>query len=123
MSEPLVIIGNGMATAKGPGSNGVAFYVPEIRTGGSDQASGARRQIRQGALRAQERSPDYRVVAAWSTFLLLIGVGAFVVGMAVHNEATAKPPAPRPESIYYCATGAELPAFEPCKQEKDQRDI
>jgi hypothetical protein len=58
-------------------------------------------------MRAQERAPDYRVVAAWSAFLLLIGAGAFVVGMAIHNEATAKSPAPRPEPIYYCATGAK----------------
>jgi hypothetical protein len=70
-------------------------------------------------VRPQERAPNYRVVAAWSAFLLLIGAGAFVVGMAIHNEAHAKPPAP----IYYCATGAELPAFEPCRDRKDQRDI
>jgi hypothetical protein len=43
--------------------------------------------------------------------------------MAIHNEATAKPPAPRPEPIYYCATGAEMLAFEPCRDRKDQRDI
>jgi hypothetical protein len=74
-------------------------------------------------VRAQERAPDYRVVAAWSAFLLFIGAGAFVLGMAIHTEATAKPPAPPPEPIYYCATGAELPAFEPCRERKDQRDI
>jgi hypothetical protein len=85
--------------------------------------SGAGRQVRQGAMRAQERATDYRVVAAWSGFLLFIGAGAFVVGMAIHNEATAKPHAPAPEPIYYCATGAELPAFEPCRDRKDQRDI
>jgi hypothetical protein len=62
-------------------------------------------------------------VLAWSAFLLFIGAGAFVLGMAIHNEATAKPPAPRPEPIYYCATGAELPAFEPCKEMKGLRDI
>ena len=39
----------------------------------------------------QERSPYYRVVAAWSGFLLFIGAGAFVLGMAIHNEATAAP--------------------------------
>jgi hypothetical protein len=55
--------------------------------------------------------------------LLVIGAVAFGVGMAIHNEATAKPPEPTPESIYYCATGAELPAFEPCRDRKDQRDI
>jgi hypothetical protein len=107
----------------GARSNGVAFYVPEIRTGGSGQASGARGQVRQDAMRSQERAPNYTVVAAWSGFLLFIGAGAFVLGMAVHNEATAKPPAPTPEPIYYCATGAELPAFEPCRDRKDQRDI
>jgi len=53
----------------------------------------------------------------------LIGAGAFVVGMAIHNEATAKSPAPRPEPIYYCATGQEFPAFEPCKDMKGQRGI
>jgi hypothetical protein len=74
-------------------------------------------------METQDRSPDYRAVAAWSAFLLFIGAGAFVVGMAIHNEATAKSPAPPPEPIYYCATGAELPAFEPCKEMKGQRDI
>jgi hypothetical protein len=57
-------------------------------------------------MRAQERAPNYPVIAAWSAFLLFIGAGAFVVGMAIHNEATAKPLAPRPASIYYCATGS-----------------
>ena len=52
--------------------------------------------IRQGGVRPQERAPDYRVVAAWSAFLIFIGAGAFVIGLAIHNEATAKPPAPRP---------------------------
>ena len=74
-------------------------------------------------MRAQERAPDYRVVAAWSAFLLFIGAGACVVGMAIHNEATAKSPAPRPEPIYYCATGVEIPLYELCKERKDQRDI
>jgi hypothetical protein len=72
-------------------------------------------------MRPQERATNYPVVAAWSAFLL--GAGAFVIGMAIHNEATAKSPAPRPEPIYYCATGAEMPAFEPCKEMKGQRDI
>jgi hypothetical protein len=43
--------------------------------------------------------------------------------MAIHSEATAKPPAPRPEPIYYCATGEEMPLYEPCRDRKDQRDI
>jgi hypothetical protein len=55
--------------------------------------------------------------------MLFIGAGAFVLGMAVHNEAHAKQQTPRPEPIYYCATGAEFPAFEPCKDRKDRRDI
>ena len=74
-------------------------------------------------MRAQERAPNYPVVLAWSAFLFFVGAGAFVVGMAIHNEATAKSPAPPPEPIYYCAAGAELPAFEPCKEMKGQRDI
>jgi hypothetical protein len=69
------------------------------------------------------RAPDYRVVAAWSGFLFFIGAGAFVLGMAIHNEATAKPPTPRPEPIYYCATGEEIPLYEPCKERKDERNI
>jgi hypothetical protein len=52
-------------------------------------------------MRPQERAPNYPVVAAWSGFLLFIGAGAFVLGMAIHNEATAKLPAPRPEPISY----------------------
>jgi len=43
--------------------------------------------------------------------------------LTIHNEATAKPPAPRPEPIYYCATGEEIPLYEPSKDRKDQRDI
>jgi len=53
------------------------------------------------------------MVAAWSGFLLFVGAGAWCVGMAIHNEATAKLPAPQPEPIYYCATGEEMPAFLP----------
>ena len=82
-----------------------------------------RSNARLGANMTQERSPDYRVVAAWSAFLIFIGAGAFAVGMAIHNEAHAKPPAPRPEPIYYCATGEEIPLYEPCRDRKDQRDI
>jgi hypothetical protein len=62
---------------------------PNIRAG---------RQVRQGAKLGQKRAPDYPVIFAWSCFLLFIGVGAFVVGMAIHNEATAKPPAPHPRA-------------------------
>jgi hypothetical protein len=106
-----------------PRSNGVAFDVPPIRDGGSRQTSSARGQVRQGGARPQKRAPDYPVVAAWSGFLLFIGAGAFALGMAIHNEATAKSPAPAPEPIYYCATGVETPPFEPCKERKGQKDI
>jgi len=54
--------------------------------------------------------------------MLLIGAGAWVVGMAIHNEALAAQVRP-PEPIYYRATGVEMPAFEPCKEMKGQRDI
>jgi hypothetical protein len=74
-------------------------------------------------VRQQERATDYQLVAAWSGFLALIGAGAFALGMAIHNEATAQQPAPRPEPIYYCATGAEFPAFEPCKEMKGRSDV
>jgi hypothetical protein len=74
-------------------------------------------------VRPQERAPDYRVVAAWSDFLLVIGAGAFALGMAIHNEALAKQQTPRPEPIYYRATGEEMPLYEPCKERKNQRDI
>lgn len=70
-----------------------------------------------------ERAPDYRAVAAWSAFMAFMGAGFFVVGMAIHTEAHANRPAPRPEPIYYCATGEEIPLYEPCKERKDQRDI
>ena len=60
---------------------------------------------------------------AWSGFLLFIGPGAFALGMAIHNEAIADQHTPRPEPIYYCATGAEMLAFEPCKEMKSLRDI
>jgi hypothetical protein len=74
-------------------------------------------------VRPQERAPDYRVVAAWSGFLLFIGAGAFAVGMAIHNETLAAQRPRQPEPIYYCATGEEIPLYEPCKDRKDQRDI
>jgi hypothetical protein len=74
-------------------------------------------------VRPQERAPNCQLVAAWPGFLLFIGAGAFVIGIAIHNEATAKQPAPRLEPIYYCATGEEMPLYEPCKDRKDQRDI
>ena len=60
---------------------------------------------------------------AWAGFLLFIGVGAFALGMAIHNEALAKQHAPRSAPIYYCATGVEMPLYEPCKEMKGHRDI
>jgi hypothetical protein len=71
----------------------------------------------------QERAANYRVVAAWSGFLVLIGAAAFALGMAIHSETLAQQRPPRPEPIYYCATGVEFPAFEPCKEMKSTRDI
>ena len=53
--------------------------------------------------------------------MLFIGAGAFAI--AFHNEAIAQHKPPTPEPIYYCATGGELPAFEPCKDRKDERNI
>jgi hypothetical protein len=55
--------------------------------------------------------------------MLFIGPGAFAIGMGIHNQLLAAQQAQRPEPIYYCATGVEFPAFEPCKDKKDQRDI
>ena len=74
-------------------------------------------------MRSQERAADYPVILEWSGFLLFIGAGAFALGMAIHNEAIAQQHTPRPETIYYCATGVEMPAFEPCKEMKSQTDI
>jgi hypothetical protein len=76
-----------------------------------------------GGVPPQEPAPDYRVVAARSAFLLFIGAGAFVIGMAIHNESFAQQRSPRPEPVYYCATGEEIPLYEPRKDRKDQRDI
>jgi hypothetical protein len=107
----------------GPRSVGVALYVPPIRHGRGRQASGAGRQVRQGGVRPQKRAPDYQLIAAWSGFLLFIGAGAFAPGMAIHNETLAAQHPPHPEPVYYCATGVEMPLFEPCKEMKGQRDI
>jgi hypothetical protein len=45
--------------------------------------------------------------------------------MAIHNEATPnqRVPQARESSIYYCATGDEMPAFEPFNEMKGTRDI
>jgi hypothetical protein len=74
-------------------------------------------------MRPQKRSPDYRVVAAWGALMIFIGAGAWVIGMAIHNQAVAQQRPPLPEPIYYCATGVEMPAFEPCKEMKSLSDI
>jgi hypothetical protein len=62
-------------------------------------------------------------VTAWSGVLLFIGAGAFAVGMAIHNETLSAQTPPHPEPIYYCATGEEMPLYEPCKDRKHQGDI
>ena len=74
-------------------------------------------------MRPQERAPNYQLVAAWAAFLLFIGAGAFVIGMGIHNETLAAQRPPLPEPIYYCATGEEIPLYEPCRDRKNQRDI
>jgi hypothetical protein len=89
----------------------------------SRQTSGAGRQVRQGGVRPQERAPHYRVVAAWAALMIFMGAGAFAVGMAIHNETLAAQRPPQPEPIYYCATGEEMPEFEPCKEMKVERNI
>jgi hypothetical protein len=44
--------------------------------------------------------------------------------MALHNQALAAQEHERHmDPIYYCATGAELPMYEPCKDRKDERNI
>jgi hypothetical protein len=115
---------DGLQTHRGVSrSIGAASYVPDLRHGRGRQTSGAGRQVRQGGVRPQKRAPDYPVVAAWAGFLLSIGAGAFALGMAIHNEALAKQQTPRPEPIYYCATGVEMPLYQPCKEMKAERDI
>ena len=106
-------------------SNGVAFHVFDMQHGRGGQAYSARGQVRQGGVRPQEDAPNYRVVAAWAGFMLFIGAGAFAIGMAIHNEAHANHlvPQARESSIYYCATGEEMPLYEPCRDRKEQRDI
>ena len=106
-------------------SNGVAFHVFDIPHGRGGQAYSARWQVRQGGVRPQEDAPNYRVVAAWAGFMLFVGAGAFAIGMAIHNEAHANHlvPQARESSIYYCATGEEMPLYEPCRDRKEQRDI
>jgi hypothetical protein len=43
--------------------------------------------------------------------------------MAIHNETLAAQRPPHPEPIYCCATGDEIPLYEPRKDRKDQRNI
>jgi hypothetical protein len=117
---------NGLQTDRGVSRPvGVTFYVPYIRHGRGGQTSGACGQVPQGGVRPQERAPDHRLVAAWAGFMLFIGASAFVLGMAIYNEALANHRVPQAgeNSIYYCATGDEMPLFEPCKETKGQRNI
>jgi hypothetical protein len=51
----------------------------------------------------------------------LANVGKSEVRFRGHGAGRSAPP--HPEPIYYCATGAEMPAFEPRKEMKGQRDI
>jgi hypothetical protein len=99
------------------------FHLPDVWHAGSDQASGPRRQVRRGGVRLQERAADYRVALAWLGLMLFIGAGAFAIGMTIHSEAIAQQQALRPGPIYYCATGVEMPMYEPCKEMKDQKEI
>jgi len=48
---------------------------------------------------------------------------AAAVASAASLERRRSALAPRPERIYYCATGVEMPLYEPCNDRKDQRDI
>jgi hypothetical protein len=68
------------------------------------------------------KAPANYSAALWGGFLVLIGAAAWILGMAIHN-ARAALLTPRPEPIYYCAMGVEMPEFEPCKEMEDQRDI
>ena len=66
----------------------------------------------------------YRLAAAWGALMPLIGAGFWVFGTALHNEALAAQQHKRyMDPIYYGATGVEFPAFDACKEMKDQRDI
>jgi hypothetical protein len=55
--------------------------------------------------------------------MLLIGAGAFALGMGLHNERLAAQEHKRREPIYYCATGMEMPLYAPCKEIKAERNI
>jgi hypothetical protein len=81
---------------------GVTFHVPPIRHRRGRQTPGAGRQVRQGGMRPEKRAPNYRLVAAWAALLIVVGAGAWCIGMAIHNnEALAQHHAPRPEATYY----------------------
>ena len=62
--------------AEAPDQTELPFMCLQYGHGRGRQAAGAGRRVRQGGVRAQERAPDYRVVAAWSGFVLFIGAGA-----------------------------------------------
>ena len=42
-----------------------------------------------------------------------------IIYVAIHPEALAAQRPPQPEPIYYCATGTEMPLYEPCKDRKE----
>jgi hypothetical protein len=44
-------------------------------------------------------------------------------GGGIHSQLLAAQKVQRPEPIYYCAAGEQIPLYEPCKDRKDQRDI
>jgi hypothetical protein len=68
---------------------------------------------------------NYPAAVALTSIVLLIGAIAWGFGMESHgSRAAARPAAPRPAPIYYCATpGDEMPPFKPCKEVQGQRDI
>jgi hypothetical protein len=109
--------------AESPDQTELPFVCLQYGMGRGRQTPGARGQVPQGGVRPQERAPNYQLVAAWSAFLIFLRAGAFVIGMAIHNETLAAQRPPHAEPIYYCATGEEMPLYEPCKDRKDQRDI
>jgi hypothetical protein len=116
---------DGLQTAsEGSRSVGTAVHVPYMRHRRSGRTRCARTQVGEDGARPQERLPNYRVALVRGSLLLSIGAGTWCFGMAIHSaHAHHRVPQARESSIYYCATGLEFPAFEPCKNMKGQRDI
>jgi hypothetical protein len=67
---------------------------------------------------ARARGLVARAVIIDGSLARLCGAGGGPRRFQFRNLSIAKDP-----PIYYCATGAELPAFEPCRDRKDQRDV